>query len=472
MHPDFGGQLVYVKEIAIALGKSGHQVDIFTRLIKDSNYPEFQEPFDYYPNHENVRIVRIPCGGPLFLQKELLWEHLREWSDNIIDYFKIQNKIPDFLTGHYGDGGLACAIIKERLNIPYSLTGHSLGAQKFEKLYSSTDDLHELEIKYHFSKRILAERTAIHYADLIFVSTIQERDEQYHHILYQDITIHKNDQFIVAAPGANTTVFSNLEQPSDTTFFETIESIKVRDINDDRQHLPFILLASRLDPKKNHVGLMKAYASDLKLQNRANVAISLRGIPDALKDYSHAKDSEKIILDEIMDIIKVNRLEGKVMFIDIRSQFELSSLYRYMAKQHSIFTLTALYEPFGLAPIEAMACGLPAVVTKYGGPSDVLLENDERYGILIDVLAPQSVISGLHECLDNYDYFQKQAYKRVITSYTWDATALKYANAIKKLLASKTEYSSVVIPHYFLDPTSEKPNPMIILHSMLKNKGA
>ena len=27
-HPDFGGQLVYVKEVTLALGRMGHQVDI------------------------------------------------------------------------------------------------------------------------------------------------------------------------------------------------------------------------------------------------------------------------------------------------------------------------------------------------------------------------------------------------------------------------------------------------------------
>ncbi|MFN2167505.1 MAG: glycosyltransferase family 1 protein, partial [Anaerolineae bacterium] len=32
-HPDFGGQLVYVKEVAIAVAALGHQADILTRQI-------------------------------------------------------------------------------------------------------------------------------------------------------------------------------------------------------------------------------------------------------------------------------------------------------------------------------------------------------------------------------------------------------------------------------------------------------
>ncbi|HQE99919.1 MAG TPA: glycosyltransferase family 1 protein, partial [Anaerolineae bacterium] len=34
-HPDFGGQLVYVKQVALAMAAQGHTVDLFTRQIQD-----------------------------------------------------------------------------------------------------------------------------------------------------------------------------------------------------------------------------------------------------------------------------------------------------------------------------------------------------------------------------------------------------------------------------------------------------
>lgn len=34
-HPDFGGQLVYVKEVAYELAEKGINIDIFTRRIVD-----------------------------------------------------------------------------------------------------------------------------------------------------------------------------------------------------------------------------------------------------------------------------------------------------------------------------------------------------------------------------------------------------------------------------------------------------
>ena len=48
-HPDFGGQLVYVKELALAMGNLGHKVDIVTRRIMDPDWPEFAADTDATP---------------------------------------------------------------------------------------------------------------------------------------------------------------------------------------------------------------------------------------------------------------------------------------------------------------------------------------------------------------------------------------------------------------------------------------
>ena len=48
-HPDFGGQLVYVKQVALALGEMGHRVDILTRRIVDDDWPPFRGEVDCLP---------------------------------------------------------------------------------------------------------------------------------------------------------------------------------------------------------------------------------------------------------------------------------------------------------------------------------------------------------------------------------------------------------------------------------------
>src|SRR5688500_10682255 len=75
-HPDFVGQLVYFKEMPLAIGGLGHRVDIDTRRIVDPDWPEFKAPTDSYPNAPNVHILRVECGPDGFLPKEELWPYL------------------------------------------------------------------------------------------------------------------------------------------------------------------------------------------------------------------------------------------------------------------------------------------------------------------------------------------------------------------------------------------------------------
>ncbi len=451
-HPDFGGQLVYVKEIAIALGKLGHKVDILTRRFFDTKFNVFDNEFDYYDNISNVRIIRIKCGPNIFLKKELLWEYLNEWTDNIVSFYKSNGLTPDFITGHYGDGGISATLLKQKMKLPYSFTGHSLGAQKLEKLGANSSNIIELNNKYNFTTRIEAERIAMKYADIIVVSSKQEQREQYSHVMYRDITFNKQNHFVVASPGANTSIFNALEQPFDKKFYLKFNKICQRDIDKERLNLPFIILASRFDAKKNHIGLIKAYAKNKELQNKANIAISLRGIENAYENYSFLKPDEFKILDQIMKVIKEYHLIGHITFISINSQKELAAFYRFMAKKLSIFSLTALYEPFGLAPIEAMSAGLPAVVTKYGGPSDVLLENNIHYGILVDVLNEQDIAEGLLKCLRHHHHFQILGIQRVNDKYTWKTTAKQYLNAIQLFLKKTRHDKNIEIPLYFTNP--------------------
>jgi len=463
MHPDFGGQLVYVKEIASSLARMGHKIDIFTRKFNDERFPEFKSEFDFYDNIENLRIIRVPCGPDQFLSKEDLWPFLDEWTDNIIAFFESQNRFPDFVTGHYGDGGLSAAYLKRKKQIPYSFTAHSLGAQKLDKLFQEIPDFEDLENRYHFSKRILAERISIELADILFVSTHQESSEQYFHPLYADISqsAKVDHRFSVVPPGANTLVFTEDEKSFDHEMFHKIQTVLERDIDPSRIDYPYLVLASRLDPKKNHLGLLKAFASDPIIQKQSNVIISLRGIDHAFSDYELASSDEKEILDQMMKIIKDFDLYGKISFINIKSQQELSSFYRFMSIKRSAFVLTSLYEPFGLAPIEAMSSGLPAVVTKNGGPSEVLKEGSKEFGVLVDPTDPQDIAEGIHKLFSNYQFYKEQGKQRVLEKYTWDAAAKGYLKKINSSVKNNKidfsfdntqfEKSSGQI-HRYLDP--------------------
>lgn len=469
-HPDFGGQLVYVKEIAISLSRLGHDVDIITRQFTDERFNVFHKQIDYYDDAPGVRILRIPCGPKGFLKKEALWPYLHEWVDNIIAFYETESTPIDFITTHYGDGGIAGAMLSYKLKIPFSFTGHSLGAQKMDKLSLDTSNMDELISQYEFGKRLLAERTAIRYASRIFVSTKQERDEQYAHVAYDDVAKYKKEKrFVIAPPGANLEVFGHDKpHPKEEEFHRKLSHYLRRDIDLNRQALPYIVSASRLDHKKNHIGLLKAYAKSPTLQSITNIVISLRGVENAYLDYSNLKTEEQAIMTSLMDIIMTHHLEGKVAFVNITSQAYLAASYRYFAKQHSVFTLTALYEPFGLAPIEAMASGLPVAVTKYGGPSEVLKDEENTYGVLLDVKDIEKMIQGYIHIFKHYDFYHKQGLRRVLETYNWLSTAKVYEQAITEALKNPIEPH--IIPSYFMGASETIDQKEIIQTYYLKDK--
>ena len=73
-HPDTGGQIVYVVNLAYYLGQKGHKVDLFTRMFKDEKWKGFDTKVEKISN--NVNIVRIPCGPAGFVPKEEIWAYM------------------------------------------------------------------------------------------------------------------------------------------------------------------------------------------------------------------------------------------------------------------------------------------------------------------------------------------------------------------------------------------------------------
>lgn len=469
-HPDFGGQLVYVKEVAVALAKLGCAVDIFTRRIEeDATWQNvFAEELDAYAHAPGVRIVRVRCGPThAFLPKEQLWPYLAQWTENILAFYRRDaHALPDACTGHYGDGGYAAALFADRTGVPFTFTAHSLGAQKLEK-FAQREQLESLLPRFAFDKRIAAERYAMARASRIITSTDQEREEQYAHAAYGgavDMAREREAKFAVIPPGVNTSVFGrdaldkrrggdngdggggdDHDDGDASEAAETerqvrarIDAVIARDITRDvsRRHLPIVMLSSRLERKKNHIDVVRAFALDAELRAHANLMIAVRGTEDALRDRCRAFHGEALqILDEIDATLTVHNLHHQcVITVELRSQRELAAAYRYLAGHYrGVFCLSAVYEPFGLAPLEAMAAGMPAVVTRHGGPSESLRD---RYGVLVDPVDPVDIARGLKRVvMDGAEWrrMQQLGMQRVYTHYTWAATGERYLAVIREV---------------------------------------
>ena len=432
-HPDFGGQLVYVKEVALALAELDVQVDIVTRRIRDPEWPEFSGDIDYYEGFpDNPRILRIPCGGDSFLNKEALWPCLSELVDHLLEFYGSDS--PDFVTAHYAGGGYCAALLQSKVGLGFSFTGHSLGAQKMDKLGVNPENAAHMEETYRFAKRIHAERLSMERASTLVTSTEQERFEQYSHPLYAGaVDVTDDARFATIPPGVNTRVFSTKEKARDEEVRDRIlgrvatSGAATSGAATSRQ--PCIIVSSRLDGKKNIAGVVDAYVSNKALQDRAGLAIVIRGVEDPYTDISTLPESERGVLRPILETIEGAQLRNSIDFLDIRSQQDLASAYRILARRRSVFALTSFYEPFGLAPIEAAACGLAVVATQNGGPSEIFVD---EAGVLVDPTDIEDIARGLLEALEHYERYAERGRDRVAEKYTWHATAAGYLEVIER----------------------------------------
>lgn len=463
-HPDFGGQLVYVKSVALAMGEMGHHVDILTRQIADDDWPEFAEPFDAYPGAPNVRIVRLPAGPDAFLRKELLWPHLVcDWVPGILDFYDEDESLPDAFTAHYGDGGLCGVLIEDETGVPFTFTGHSLGAQKMDKLDVTPESIEEMDDHFHFARRIMAERMSMNRSAVNVTSTEQERFEQYSHRAYRGaVDVREDCRFEVIPPGVNLDIFGvdgKSEDEEDT--WERVRRRLARDVDEGRRHLPAIVASSRLDHKKNHVGLVQAFARSETLHDRANLVLITGALDDPLRDDGEAGPGEREVLTEVRTVVGEASLWGKISAFGLQGQPALAAAYRLFADRRSVFALTAHYEPFGLAPLEAAAAGLPVVVTRNGGPSESLRDGDTEYGLLVDPDDPDDIARGLERVLTDekaWDVFARRGRQRVLDRYTWERTADNYLGVISEITAdpeARRPDETLRIHPYFCDPRPE-----------------
>ncbi|MFB6286508.1 MAG: glycosyltransferase [Candidatus Bipolaricaulia bacterium] len=462
-HPDFGGQLVYVKEVALAMERQGHTVDIVTRRFDDPDWPEFSDEIDGYPGHEGVRIVRIPCGpNDRFLPKEELWPYLgTDWLDGILDFYERDAHEPEAVTTHYADGGLTGALLEERTGTPFTFTGHSLGAQKMDRLGVDRDNLEEMDERFRFARRLMAERVAMNRAARVITSTQQERLEQYSHRAYQGaLDVSDERKFAVVPPGVNRRLFHEAPSETDPEIRARIQQALQRDVSPERRELPLVLCSSRLDRKKNILGLVRAFVASETLQRTANLAVVARGTDNALREREQYEGESRAILDEMAQLLDEHGLWHAVTSFPLDNQAELAAAYRAASERHSVFALTALYEPFGLAPLEAMSCGLPAVVTQNGGPSESMVEGDRRFGELVDPEDPPAIAEGLLAVLASeatWMSYRDAGIERVIGRYTWERTAESYLSVLHDIRTEPAVPSSDrrAIPDYFTDPGPE-----------------
>ncbi|WP_353260299.1 glycosyltransferase, partial [Prochlorothrix hollandica] len=346
---DTGGQTKYVVELARALARlpEVESVDLFTRLVTDpkvdADYGQSLESLG-----DNARIVRVVAGAPEeYLAKEMLWEHLDSFVDNMLAFIRDADRVPNIIHSHYADAGYVGSRLAHFLDVPLIHTGHSLGRVKRRRLLASGLSSAEVDRRYNILRRIEAEETTLTSADRVITSTPQEIEEQ-----YEFYDCYQPDRMRVIPPGTDLTLF----YPPQGDEWQTPMGDELRRFLRDPQK-PLILALSRPDARKNIGGLVEAYGGSPQLQALANLVI-IAGNRD---DISDMDEGAQEVLTDLMLVIDRYDLYGRVAYPKHHTADQVPYIYRLAALSRGVFVNPALTEPFGLTLIEAAASGLPIV---------------------------------------------------------------------------------------------------------------
>ncbi len=98
---------------------------------------------------------------------------------------------------------------------------------------------------------------------------------------------------------------------------------------------------------------------------------------------------------------------------------------------------TPWYEPFGITPLEAMACGTPVVAANVGGIKYTV--RDGETGYLVPPNDPERLADSLHHLFGSptlRTLFGRQAVQRVNESFTWSQVARDLARLYTDVLSS------------------------------------
>jgi glycosyltransferase involved in cell wall biosynthesis len=171
------------------------------------------------------------------------------------------------------------------------------------------------------------------------------------------------------------------------------------------EHKNYVLFVGTLQPRKNIPRLIDAFAL-LKKKGRIEDKLAIVG-------------GKGWIWKPITDKIRSAGLGNEVRFLDYVDNDDLHKLY-CGAK---LLTLPALYEGFGLPPLEAMACGTPTVVSNVSSLPEVVGDA----GVLVDPNSIESIAEGITRLVTDDRLRMELGAKSLVQAkkFSWEQTAQK-----------------------------------------------
>src|SRR5436305_864852 len=185
---------------------------------------------------------------------------------------------------------------------------------------------------------------------------------------------------------------------------------------------PLLLAVGTMEPRKNHLGLIKAFHM-ARQQKQGPAMLAIVGGPGWLYD-----ETRKLVSDL--------QMEHKVRFLGRVSDLELITLYSIADS----FAFPSFFEGFGIPPIEAMACGTPVITSKTSSLPEVVGDA----ALLVDPSDIADIAQAIVRLTQDADLcatLQQKGYQRA-KEFTWEKSAYKMLNLYQRLYHGESDFST------------------------------
>lgn len=380
---DAGGQNVHVEALARELARQGHEVVVHTR--RDRPGPRLVRLCD------GVVVDHVPAGPARHVPRDDLLGFMAEFGTELARTWYADP--PDVVHAHFWMSGLAALAGARDLDVPVVQTFHALGAVK--RRHQGADDTSP-------PQRLRLEAGVAKAADRIVATCSDE--------VYE-----------LVATGVDPRTVDVVPCGVDLAHFTRSGPSWPRTADERGATLHRLVTVGRLVPRKGVETIIAALAE----------------VPDA--ELLVAGGPSADLLDDDPDASRLRRVarshgvENRVQLLGRVLREDLPALLR----SADVAVTMPWYEPFGITPLEAMACGVPVVASAVGGLTDTVL--DGRTGMLVPPKRPDELAAALRGLLREDARRRRMAqaaHRRAHRGYAWSHVAARTAQVYERTVAS------------------------------------
>ena len=372
---DAGGQNVHVAALAAGLTRRGHRVVVATRR-DDRDTPQWvQAPEGYLVEH-------VPAGPPTEVPKDDLLPHMGEMAAHLRQRWA--EDPPDLVHAHFWMSGVAATEAAAPLGLPVLQTFHALGTVKRR---------HQGDRDTSPPGRIAVESRLCRSVDRVIATCRDEVVE-------------------LAAAGLDPLKASVVPCGVDVDHFTPGEG--------PARQRPTLLVVGRLVERKGV----------------ADVVAALADLPGVDLLVAGGPPSDELVVDpeaaRLRELAEETGIADRLHLIGSVARRDMPALLR----SADVVLAVPWYEPFGIVPLEAMACGRPVVGSAVGGLLDTVVPG--VCGELVPPRRPDLLAAALRDLLDDparRATYGEEGVRRVRARYGWDRVCAETEQVYAGVLA-------------------------------------